>query len=124
MSVLRARISPLLSFSKEMCLAAAAVIHLSINTITEQSSLRDSEEVGFEPTDPFRSTVFKTVALDHSTTPPSLYLLIGGDFKFWGHPVKTFPAHHNEKTSYTAIFLLTRYNFAYPRLRNSPFTRF
>jgi hypothetical protein len=26
--------------------------------------------VGFEPTDPFGPTVFKTVALDHSATPP------------------------------------------------------
>lgn len=28
------------------------------------------EAVGFEPTDPFGPTVFKTVALDHSATPP------------------------------------------------------
>lgn len=31
-----------------------------------------SEEVGFEPTEPFGSSVFKTDAIDRSATPPSL----------------------------------------------------
>ena len=30
----------------------------------------ESEGVGFEPTEPFGSPVFKTGAIDHSTTPP------------------------------------------------------
>lgn len=29
-----------------------------------------AEGVGFEPTEPFDPTVFKTVAINHSTTPP------------------------------------------------------
>ena len=29
-----------------------------------------AEGVGFEPTEPFGSPVFKTGAIDHSTTPP------------------------------------------------------
>ena len=29
-----------------------------------------AEGVGFEPTEPFSSPVFKTGAIDHSTTPP------------------------------------------------------
>ena len=31
-----------------------------------------AEGVGFEPTEPFGSPVFKTGAIDHSTTPPVL----------------------------------------------------
>ena len=30
-----------------------------------------AEEEGFEPPEPFGSTVFKTAAIDHSATPPS-----------------------------------------------------
>ena len=36
------------------------------------SASQRSEGVGFEPTEPFGSPVFKTGAIDHSTTPPSL----------------------------------------------------
>ena len=36
---------------------------------------RKSEGVGFEPTDPCGSPVFKTGAIDRSTTPPNLYSL-------------------------------------------------
>ena len=32
-----------------------------------------AEGVGFEPTEPFGSTVFKTAALNHSATPPRDY---------------------------------------------------
>ena len=34
-----------------------------------------AEAVGFEPTDPFGSTVFKTAAIDHSAKPPNLPLI-------------------------------------------------
>ena len=34
------------------------------------------EEIGFEPTDPCGPTVFKTVAFDHSATPPDATMLI------------------------------------------------
>ena len=32
-----------------------------------------AERVGFEPTDPRGSTVFKTVAFDHSATSPEVF---------------------------------------------------
>ena len=32
-----------------------------------------AEEVGFEPTVPCGTTVFKTAAFDHSATPPSIF---------------------------------------------------
>ncbi len=32
--------------------------------------MTETEGVGFEPTDPFGSPVFKTGAINHSTTPP------------------------------------------------------
>ena len=32
--------------------------------------MKDAEEVGFEPTEPFGSSVFKTDAIDRSATPP------------------------------------------------------
>ena len=32
-----------------------------------------AEEVGFEPTEPFGSPVFKTGAIDHSATPPNCF---------------------------------------------------
>ena len=35
-----------------------------------------AEEVGFEPTVPCGTTVFKTAAFDHSATPPSEMILI------------------------------------------------
>ena len=33
-------------------------------------AVTETEGVGFEPTDPFGSPVFKTGAINHSTTPP------------------------------------------------------
>jgi hypothetical protein len=33
-----------------------------------------AEEVGFEPTVPFGTTVFKTAAFNHSATPPRFYI--------------------------------------------------
>jgi hypothetical protein len=49
--------------------------------------------VGFEPTDPFGPTVFKTVALDHSATPPGADV---GQLIELGDPVKTahVPTEH------------------------------
>ena len=35
-----------------------------------------AEEVGFEPTDPLSSTVFKTAALSHSAIPPSMFSMV------------------------------------------------
>ena len=35
-----------------------------------QTEICRAEGVGFEPTEPFGSPVFKTGAIDHSTTPP------------------------------------------------------
>ena len=32
-----------------------------------------AEEVGFEPTEPFSSTVFKTAAFNHSAIPPFMF---------------------------------------------------
>ncbi len=37
-----------------------------------------AEEVGFEPTVPFDTAVFKTAALDHYATPPKRYEAVGG----------------------------------------------
>ena len=37
--------------------------------------LEKAEGVGFEPTEAFTSPVFKTGAINHSTTPPSQHLL-------------------------------------------------
>ena len=34
-----------------------------------------AEEVGFEPTVPLRTTVFKTAAIGHSATPPRMTFL-------------------------------------------------
>lgn len=34
---------------------------------------KNTEEEGFEPPDPFESTVFKTAALNHSATPPDTH---------------------------------------------------
>ena len=43
-----------------------------------QSSLRDvAEGVGFEPTVPFSTAVFKTAALNHSATPPPDWSITG-----------------------------------------------
>ena len=39
--------------------------------------LQTADEVGFEPTEPFSSTVFKTAAIDLSATHPKLVLLPG-----------------------------------------------
>ena len=36
----------------------------------EQPLISLAEEVGFEPTEPFSSTVFKTAAFNHSAIPP------------------------------------------------------
>ncbi len=36
-----------------------------------------AEEVGFEPTDPCESPVFKTGAIDHSATLPAASILLG-----------------------------------------------
>jgi hypothetical protein len=36
----------------------------------EQKINKETEEVGFEPTDPFRPSVFKTDAIGHSATLP------------------------------------------------------
>jgi hypothetical protein len=35
-----------------------------------------AEGVGFEPTDPFESTVFKTAAFDHSANPPQIFIIV------------------------------------------------
>ena len=39
-------------------------------------SYKMAEEVGFEPTVPCGTTVFKTAAFDHSATPPATIILI------------------------------------------------
>ncbi len=36
------------------------------------AEIKKAEEVGFEPTVPCGTTVFKTAAFDHSATPPAL----------------------------------------------------
>ena len=36
-----------------------------------------AEGVGFEPTEPLGSAVFKTAAINHSATPPAAILAVG-----------------------------------------------
>jgi hypothetical protein len=45
-----------------------------------RSKQKLAEGVGFEPTDPFGSPVFKTGAIDHSATPPDDSPLISAGF--------------------------------------------
>ena len=44
------------------------------------SRLGKAEGVGFEPTEAFTSPVFKTGAINHSTTPPGTTLGLGHSF--------------------------------------------
>ena len=44
------------------------------------SRLKKAEGVGFEPTEAFTSPVFKTGAINHSTTPPGTTLGLGHSF--------------------------------------------
>ena len=53
-----------------------------------------AEREGFEPPDPFRSTVFKTAALNHSAISPR-----------WGNYTKVF-TNHNQEFSYHGHFML------------------
>ncbi len=49
-----------------------------VDGYSKQSVAGDlAERVGFEPTDPCGSTVFKTVAIDHSATSPNNYYFSG-----------------------------------------------
>ncbi len=45
--------------------------------------IKMEEEVGFEPTDPFEPLVFKTRAIDHSTTLPLLVLCSTLQVELW-----------------------------------------
>ena len=60
--------------------------------------------MGFEPTDPFGPTVFKTVALDHSATPPGAD---DGQLIELGDAVKiTHVSAQNFRYDHTAVGLL------------------
>jgi hypothetical protein len=52
--------------------------HHFLQNVTNLSKylLLVAEDVGFEPTDPLRSTVFKTVAIDHSANPPNKKIMM------------------------------------------------
>ena len=50
-----------------------------------------AEVVGFEPTDPFGSTDFKSAAVNHLTTPLNLELLLGTDPRTKGYKAFVFP---------------------------------
>ncbi len=58
---------PLRRFSKPVPSATRPSL---LKTICSAPGAEMAEEVGFEPTVPFGTTVFKTAALNHSATPP------------------------------------------------------
>ena len=60
------------------------------NRIDRLRRERRTEGVGFEPTDPCGSPVFKTGAINHSTTPPA---------GLWGRRPQIFPSSHDRLTS-------------------------
>ena len=57
---------------RAVCAAARHSNCVHHPTLRFENPLRGlmAEEVGFEPTEPFGSPVFKTGAIDHSATPP------------------------------------------------------
>ncbi len=63
---------PLRGFASLSRCRCAAVELRPHPTLYNENPLRGllAEEVGFEPTEPFGSPVFKTGAIDHSATPP------------------------------------------------------
>ena len=63
-----------------------------------------AEGVGFEPTEPFGSPVFKTGAIDHSTTPPVLMRRGTG----YGGTVRGIQEKLSKDASEIAFFLRLR----------------